>query len=106
MVCVFHPATAVELTVETALQAVEDVEYLWGTLGLSGCLCVPVSVQNEIRRQHSTVAAQKESLLRYWLEIDPMPSWRRMIWAIDKVGANDVADRIRARAEPQTGRSC
>ena len=106
MVCVFHPATAVELTVETALQAVKEVENWWGIGRLGFWLNVPESVQDEIRRRHSTVASQKEALISYWLTVDPTPSWRRLIHALNDIEAHSVSEKIHNRAEPVTGRSC
>ena len=91
----------------TALQAVEEVENWWKEYsGLGYRLRVPQSVRDEIRRQHSTVAAQKEALLRYWLAVDSSRSWRTLVCAVDATGDHEIADKIRGNAEPLTGRSC
>ena len=100
----FHPATAVELTLATALQAVKEVEGRWK--GLGTYLRVPKSVLDGIERQFPTNAARMEAVVKYWLGIDPTPSWRKIITTLDWMKAHDVADRIRNRAEPLTGRSC
>ena len=80
----------------------------WGRLGdyppsLAGYLYIPESKQNEIRHYFPDEMDQKKQMIVYWINTDPLASWRRLITALDEIGETELADSIRSSAEPLTG---
>ena len=75
----------------------------WSGLGIF--LNIPDSKRDEIRRLYSGDSKQCQALIQYWLGLDPSPTWRRVITALDDIGSEEqeTADRIRSYAEPLTG---
>ena len=98
MVCVFCPTTAPKLTVDGALRVVEGVRD-WRYLGRF--LHIPESRLDEINQL--SPSENKKALVTYWMENDPFPSWRRLLWALDVMVEKAIADSIRHYAEPLTG---
>ena len=96
--------SAVDMTFSTmnVLRAVEEVEDIDG-LGVS--LNVPRWKRQEIYSQFSSGSQKKKQLIKFWIEKDPVTSWRRMIVALDSMGKKEAADAIRHLAEPLTGRA-
>ncbi|CAI8009012.1 hypothetical protein GBAR_LOCUS6102, partial [Geodia barretti] len=45
---------------------------------------------------------QKKQLISFWINTDPLASWRRLIWALDGMKETKMADSIRSYAEPLT----
>ena len=97
--------SAVDMTFSTmnVLRAVEEVEDING-LGI--CLNVPVLKRQEIYSQFSSRSQQKKLFIKYWIERDPVASWRGLIVALDEMREKKAADAIRHLAEPVTGRTC
>ena len=93
---------AVDMTFSTmnVLRAVQEVE---DTDGLGVWLCVPRSKQGEIYSQFSSVPQRKKQIIKYWMETDPLASWRSVIVVLDWMGEKKAADAIRHMAEPVTG---
>ena len=60
----------------------------------------------EIAQQHSTRANQTRATLEYWLSVDPTPSWRRLVRALEGSRELQAADRVRPYVEPLTGEYC
>ena len=75
-------------------------------LGLGLRLRVPDRKLAEIRQQHSTWTNQTRATLEYWLSVDPTPSWRRLVWALEDSGEHQAAERVRPYVEPLTGEYC
>ena len=80
----------------------------WGRVGgyslsLAVYLYIPESKQNEIRHNFPDKMDQKKQMIVYWINTDPLASWRRLITALDKIGETELADSIRSNAEPLTG---
>ena len=76
----------------------------WGTYpGLGYLLRVPKSKLNEIKELYSTVEERVRAVVEYWWAVDPTPSWRRIITALDDAKERQIADQIRHNAEPLTG---
>ena len=46
---------------------------------------------------------QKKQAMSFWINTDPLVSWRRLIRALDAIGETKLADSIRFNAEPLTG---
>ena len=91
-----------ELTCENIVMAVEGVD--WRLLGF--WLFIPRSKLDEIERLYSDDSKRCQALIQYWLDLDPSPSWRRVITALDSnlLGkGSEIADKIRSYAEPLTG---
>ena len=98
MVCVFCPTTAPNLTVDGALRVVEGVQD-WRVLGRR--LYIPESRLDKISQLGPS--ERKKALVTYWMENDPFPSWRRLLWALEWIREKAIADSIRHYAEPLTG---
>ena len=74
-------------------------------LGLGYWLGVPVSKRREIASQFSSVPQQRKALINYFIDHDPVASWRAVIVALERMEEKRVADELRYLAEPVTGRA-
>ena len=83
--------------VQRAVQEVKDTDHLGRWLG------VPWAKQNEIKREFSSVPQQVKVYINYFMEHDPLASWRTVIVTLDRMGEKNAADAIRHLAEPLTG---
>ena len=76
-----------------------------GVLGL--CLGVPVRRLEEIERQFRGDEGRRlEEYVTYFMNHDPLASWRRVIVVLDEMkeyGEKEAADKIRHLAESVTG---
>ena len=91
-----------ELTSENIVMAVKGVR--WKSLGI--WLFILRSKLDEIERLYSDDSKRCQALIQYWLDLDPSPSWRRVITTLDSILPGigpEIADRIRSYAEPLTG---
>ena len=77
------------------------------TIGLGEKLGVPWSKRDEIKSQFwGDDTEQMMALLKYFMDRDPLASWRRIIVVLDMMrgyGGREAADKIRHLAEPVTG---
>ena len=90
-------------TRKNVLRAVWTVK---NTDGLGICLGVPLSKQAEINRQFSSDPQQvKKAYINYFMDHDPLASWRRVIVYLDDMREKESADNIRHLAERVTGRA-
>ena len=81
--------------------AVRDV---WSTGGLGAYLYVPYWRQSEIESQFSGNDGQvKKKYVDYFMDHDPLASWRRVIVVLDSIYEKEGADKIRHLAEAVTG---
>ena len=82
-----------------------EVRGWWGGPGsLAYWLCIPESKQDEIRRVFPDEMDQKKQAISYWINTDPLASWRRLITTLDMmIEETELADSIRSNAEPLTG---
>ena len=101
--CVFVPTPVVPLTPSNVVRAVREVERWWGVGGLGYYLSIPNSKWEEIRQTFPDEMDQKKQAISYWINTDPLASWRRLITALDKMRETKLADSIRSNAEPLTG---
>ena len=76
------------------------------TYDLGVHLSVPQSKQDEINRQFSSDPQQvKKAYINYFMDHDPLASWRRVIVSLDVMREKVSADNIRHLAERVTGRA-
>ena len=86
--------------VRRAVWTVENTDHL------GRYLSVPRSKQDEIERQFSSEPQQvKEVYINYFMDHDPLASWRRIIVVLDAIREKEAADNIRHLAERVTGRA-
>ena len=67
-------------------------------------LCVPVRRQEEIWSQFRGDRGQwVKKCVDYFMDHDPLASWRRVIVSLEMMGEKEAADKIRHLAEAVTG---
>ena len=86
------------MNVRRAVQEVKNTDRLGYWLG------VPYTRRQEIQRQFSSVPQQVKAYIDYFMDHDPLASWRSVIGALDAIGEKEAADNIRHLAEFITGR--
>ena len=104
--CVLMCATGVPLTPSNVMRVASEVEEWWGDGydgEMAGQLFIPDSKQEEIRQMFPGEMEQKKQSISYWINMDPLASWRRLITRLDWMRQFRVADSIRHNAEPLTG---
>ena len=104
--CVFMSTPVVPLTPSNVMRAVREVERWWGEdgeYGLGYCLFIPKSKREEIRQNFPDELDQKKQAISYWINTDPLASWRRLITVLGGMRETKLADSIRSNAEPLTG---
>ena len=79
------------------------VRNVGNTDGLGIWLGVPERRRFEIRRQFRDKGRQVEEYVTYFMNHDPLASWRRVIVVLDRMGEKEAADKIRHLAESVTG---
>ena len=107
--CVFMCAAGVPLTpsnVMRALRELEEGKWLDEYGGLGYWLRIPRVKMTEIRRDFPNTIDQKKQCIYYWMQKDPLATWRRLIRALHKLRETKLADSIRSNAEPLTGIQC
>ena len=94
-------------TTMNVLRAVREVKSTndLRILGLGYWLRVPKSKRREIESQFLSVPQQRKALINYFINHDPVASWRAVIVALDWMREKRVADELRHLAEPVTGRA-
>ena len=71
---------------------------------LGSCLRVPRWRQREIESQFRGDRGQwVKKYVDYFMDHDPLASWRRVIVSLDRMGEKEAADKIRHLAEAVTG---
>ena len=104
VLCVYY-MTGVPLTTSNVLAVVRKVKR-WGGQGsrsLTYLLFIPESKQDEIKANFPDELDQKKEAISYWINTDPLASWRRLIIALVKMGETELANSIKSNAEPLTG---
>ena len=103
--CVYSMA-GVPLTTSNVLAVVREVKRWWGgeeSGSLTSLLCIPESKQKEIMANFQDEMDQKQQAISYWINTDPLASWRRLINALGRMEETELADSIRSNVEPLTG---
>ena len=105
--------SAPPLTVDSVLTAVQGVD--WRTLGEALFPFEPIGgfwsywTLDKIGEQHLSSDDRLHAVVTTWIEgggRDKEPSWRRLIWTLDRIKMTIYADNIRHFAEPVLGKSC
>ena len=81
--------TFTRMNVQRAVQEVKDTDQLGEWLG------VPYTRREEIKRQFSSVPQRVKAYINYFMDHDPLASWRSVIVALDVMGEKEAADKIR-----------
>ena len=87
------------LTVENIRRSVQGLEWL----ELCQVLAIPYSKRDEISLGSQTDSEREAAVIYYWLTMDPLASYRRLIDGLHRCRELDQADRIRHYAEELTG---
>ena len=93
-------APGMAFTCSNVLRSVRPVEDWWGDTGLGYNLYISKEKRDEIQQMFFDPEEQKRQLILYWMSIDPLASWRRLITELDFMRQSPVADGIRDFAEP------
>ena len=106
--CVFMCAAGVPLTPSNVIRALRELEEWksWEELGLGFWLHIPQSKMTEIKQNFPNTIDQKKQYIYYWMQKDPLATWRRLINALYWKDETKLADSIRSNAEPLTGIQC
>ena len=84
--------------VQRAVRNVRDTDHL----GIY--LCVPGWRREEIKSQFRGDGGQRvKKYVDYFMDHDPLASWRRVIVSLEKMEEKEAADKIRHLAEAVTG---
>ena len=83
--------------VQRAVWEVKNTDRLGVSLGVSDW------IQHEIKAHFLSVPQQLKAYINYFMEHDPVASWRAVIVALDDMGRKKAANAIRHLAEPVTG---
>ena len=105
VLCVYSMA-GVPLTTSNVLAVVRKVKNWWGgqrSWSLTERLFIRKSKQREIKANFPDELDQKKETISYWINTDPLASWRRLIIALDWMEETELANSIRSNAEPLTG---
>ena len=89
---------------DTVLTAVQGVN--WRRLGEG---LVFYSKVYEIEQFDQSDGDRFRAVIECWMQgdgVDEQPSWRRIIYALDRADEMRIADNIRHFAEPVSGKSC
>ena len=101
-----YSMAGVPLTTSNVLAVVGKVENWWhrpGSGSLTYWLSIPESKQREIKANFPDELDQKKEAISYWINTDPLASWRRLIIVLDWMRETELANSIRSNAEPLTG---
>ena len=101
------PYTDIPLTSSNVVRPMRELRKWWrrefGSSSLVYWLYIPQSKQDMIRLNFPDEMDQKKQAMSFWINTDPLVSWRRLITALDNIGETKLADSIRFNAEPLTG---
>ena len=92
------------LSVDRVMAVLGGVAVRWRIVG--AWLCVPRAVLDLIASECTSDSECLRKALRYWIQRDPLASWRGLIWGLDDSGNDNlvgVADDVRSLAEELTG---
>ena len=74
-----------------------------GSSTLASSLFIRPFMQDRIRAVYKDEIAQKEEAISYWMEIDPLASWRRLITEAFDLSNLELATSLQPYAEPNIG---
>lgn len=91
------------LTPLNVVKMLKAMEKWWGEGSLTEQLFIPKSKLSEIKAKFPDEMDRKREAVSYWMENDPLASWRRLIRALDRIKEADLADTLRCNIEPLSG---
>ena len=101
------PYTDIPLTTSNVVRLMKELRKWWKRefelSSLVEWLYIPKSKEDMIRLNFPDEMDQKKQAMSFWINTDPLVSWRRLIRALDGIGETKLADSIRFNAEPLTG---
>ena len=98
--CFPFPTTA--LTPDNVLNELKKLD--WETLGkLYGVLELPLSEGRRIKRMNVSEEERKSAGVLWWVDHNPLASWRLLITRLDEEEKHSLANRIHQYAEKVTG---
>ena len=74
--------------------------------GLGLQLRLPPEKLVEIKEQHSIQTNRTRAVVKYWLSVDPTPTWKRLLEALERSKEHQAVERVRPYMEPLTGEHC
>ncbi len=93
------------LNLHKVLNFLDSLSEDWRHVG--PLLSIPGAVMNRVASEGANNVQRLRSLIHYWLQNDPLASWRRLISYLDKYynveDFHKVTDTIRCNAEGQPG---
>ena len=94
------------LTLDHVLKHVQGVKN-WRTVGEMLLGSLNESKLDAIERDYSSDSDRLQAAVQQWLEGGGVtqPSWRELVWSLDRAGDITVADPIRGFTEPPRGES-
>ena len=104
-VCCVSSAADVPLTTDNICKELHGLDCTKRS-GLGIYLTASRQKLDEIKRQHATQANQTRAIIDYWLSVDPTPSWRRVVEALEWSGEHKAAERVKPYVEPLTSEYC
>ena len=104
--CCVSSAADVPLTIDNICKELQAEGVYTHIGGLGIWLCVPDHKLREIAQQHTTQANRTRATIAYWLSLDPTPSWRRVVLALEGSNKHKAAERVKPYVEPLTGEYC
>lgn len=95
---------SVENATQVLLAAGFDFDWVKGKSRLR--LGIPDGESSEVEQHASTREEKIRTIVTYLLNVDPTPSWRRILSAVDQVGNDEAfAQKLYKYAEPLTGKN-
>lgn len=66
-------------------------------------LGIPANRMESIARKCPSLAGRVRAGITWWWKNYPQASWRKVLWALDAIQEDELADEIRCYAEPPKG---
>lgn len=83
------------------MSSLKGAEHRWEELSVE--LRIPQVKVEEIKKQFLTSVDRLSVVFKYFLQLHPFASWRRIIRALERIEEHVITKCIRAYAEPVSG---
>ena len=84
------------------MNALKGLAYRWKDIGRE--LHLPKAALDVIATDCSSDDDRLRAVVRYWTLRDPYCSWRRLIMALDWMGASEAANHLQSYTEKRAGK--